>query len=214
MPTTAKPFPTRRRTQAAFETIYPELLSRVTVLARRLPDPDEAAGEMLAFAWANFASVARRGGVFLPPSMLVWMSGVRYRSGRLLTGTTVTDVHSPAAQVRGRAQLIHLSLLSSSRRQQVLSDSTVVHITDALTTSERERPDVRAATRIDWNSFMRTLPRRLRRIVRGLVVGDSKGLIARRLGISNGRLSQLLDVLAREIKAFFGAEIVPAGCIA
>jgi hypothetical protein len=132
----------------------------------------------------------------------------------MLAGTTVTDVHSPAAQVRGRARVIYLSTLSCSKRHQVLGDSAMQNITDALTASERERPDVRAATRIDWSAFMRTLPNRMRRIVRGLVVGDSKGLIARRLGISNGRLSQLLDVLAREITSFFGAEIVPAGCIA
>lgn len=213
MPTTTKLFPTRRRTQAAFEALYPELLSRVTVLARRHPDPEEAAGEMMAFAWANFQSVARRRGIFLPPSMLVWMSGVRYRSGRLLTGTTVKDVHSPAAQVRGRAHVIHLSLLSSCRRQQFLSDSTAQHSTDALTTSEREQPDVRAATRIDWSAFMKTLPSRMRRIVRGLVVGDSKGLIAKRLGISNGRLSQLLETLGRELVLFFGADIVPVGCV-
>ena len=214
MPSTRRPFVTTRRTQAAFEAVYPELLSRVTVVARRFPDADEAAGEMLAFAWANFASVARRRGVFLHPGLLVWASSVRLRAGRLMTGSSVRDVHAPAAQALGRSRVIHLSALSASKRQQTLPDSTVQHIVAALTTSEREQPDVRAAVRLDWGAFMRTLPNRLRRILRGLVVGDSKGLIAKRLGISNGRLSQLLDVLAREITTFFGADIIPAGCVA
>jgi len=98
------------------ETIYPGLASRINVLARRFPDREEAAGEMMAFAWANFASVARRRGVFLHPGLLVRASSVRLRAGRLMTGTTVTDVHSLAAQVRGRARLIHLAPQAPTRR--------------------------------------------------------------------------------------------------
>lgn len=51
-------------------------------------------------------------------------------------------------------------------------------------------------------------------VLRGLVVGDAKGLIARRLGISNGRLSQLLDLLAGEIRSFFTPELLPTWCAA
>ncbi|MCY3017583.1 MAG: hypothetical protein NTW87_00930, partial [Planctomycetota bacterium] len=102
----------------------------------------------------------------------------------------------------------------SSKRQQVLPDSTVQHITDALTASEHERPDVRAAVRLDWAAFARQLPARLRKIVRWLAIGASKTWIARRLKVTNGRVSQLLTVLAQEIQSFFGPEIVPVGCIA
>ncbi|MGD0089948.1 MAG: hypothetical protein ABSE73_08515 [Planctomycetota bacterium] len=200
--------------RAAFEMIYSELASRIAVLARRFPDQEEAGGEMMASAWVNFRSVARRRGVFIHPGLLAWVSCVRLRAGRLMAGSSVQDVHAPAAQALGRARLFHLSLLSSSKRRQVISDSTVEHIVTALTTDEREQPCIRAATRLDWAAFMHTLPNRLRRILRGLVVGDSKGLIARRLGISNGRLSQLLDVLAQEITTFFTPELLPTWCAA
>jgi len=212
MPTTAKLSPTRRRTQAAFEAIYPELLSRINVLARRFPDPDEAAGEMLGFAWANFASVARRRGVFLHPGLLVWASSVRLRAGRLMTGSSVHDVHAPAAQALGRSRVIHLSALSASKRQQTLRDSTVDRIVDAVSTSEKDRPDMRAAARLDWAAFACQLPRRLRRIMQWLAIGESKTWIARRLGISKGRVSQLLDKLGREVRSFFTPELLPAWC--
>jgi hypothetical protein len=124
MPSTRRLFLKTRQAQAAFEAIYPELASRIAVLARRFPDPEEATGEMLAFAWANFASVARRRGVFLHPGLLVWASSVRLRAGRLMTGSSARDVHAPAAQALGRSRVIHVSALSVSKRQQTLPDST------------------------------------------------------------------------------------------
>jgi DNA-directed RNA polymerase specialized sigma subunit len=105
-----------------------------------------------------------------------------------------------------------LSALSCSKRQQVLPDSTIEHITQAVSTSEKDRPDVRAAARLDWAAFARQLPWRLRRILKWLAIGARKSWIAKRLGISNGRVSQLIAKLAGEITAFFGPEVVPAGC--
>ncbi|MCY3018791.1 MAG: hypothetical protein NTW87_07155 [Planctomycetota bacterium] len=203
-----------RKIQAAFQSIAPELESRLWRCARRFQETEEVFTEMYSFAWINFRSKARRLGEFLSAGQLAFMSLRRLSSGRLVTENTVKDALAPMARRLGRTRVIYFSQLSGSKRNQALTDSTVQRITDALTASEREGPDVRAATRIDWAAFMRTLPNRLRRILRGLVVGDAKGLIAKRLGISNGRLSQLLNVLAREITAFFGPEIVPVGCVA
>ena len=146
--------------------------------------------------------------------MLVWASAVRLRSGRLLAGGSIRDAHSPVAQRRNRTRVIHLSALSVSKRQQTLSDDAVERITDAVSSSERDGPAMRAAARVDWAALARRLPLRLRRILQWLAIGASKTWIARRLGISNGRVSQLLDTLGREITTFFGPDIVPFGCAA
>jgi DNA-binding NarL/FixJ family response regulator len=85
----------------------------------------------------------------------------------------------------------------------------VDRIVSALSTSERERPDVRAATRLDWHVFATQLPHRLRRILCWLAIGASKTWIARKLNVTRGRVSQMLDTLGREITTFFGADVVP-----
>jgi DNA-binding NarL/FixJ family response regulator len=86
--------------------------------------------------------------------------------------------------------------------------------TAALTSRERDDPAHRAAVRLDWAALCERLPMRLRKILRWLAIGASKTWIAHRLAISKPRVSQLLDTLAREIKSFFGAELLPAWCVA
>ena len=203
-----------RRINAEFQQRYPELLSRLRRIVRRFRDDEDVLAEMTSFAFLNFRSVFLRRGQCLTPCQMAFMCWLRAKSGRTLEGGGTCDVHDPLAQLRGRARVIHLSVLSCSKRQQVLPDSTVDHIVAALTTSEKDRPDVRAAVRLDWGAFARTLPSRLRRILAWLVIGASKTWIARKLGISKGRVSQLLDKLGQEVVTFFGPEFAPARCVA
>lgn len=209
MPAITVPARIVRRINAEFDQRHPELLSRLSRIAHRFRDEEEVLAELQGFAYLNSRSVVLRRGEFLNPSQMAFMAWKRALSGRTIARNTSGDVHGPIARRLHHIHIISLSQLSEARHNLALNDRAVDRIVTALTTSEKEQPDVRAATRLDWAAFMRTLPNRLRRILRGLVIGDSKGLIARRLGISGGHLSQLLDVLAREVQAFFGPEVLP-----
>ena len=111
-----------------------------------------------------------------------------------------------------RVNVVSLSRLSEARRDLAPNDTAVDRIVSALSTNEHEQPDVRAQVRLDWGALARQLPERLRKILRWLAIGASKTWIARRLKITNGRASQLLDKLGREVLSFFGPELLPAGC--
>jgi len=175
-----------------------ELGSRIEACAARAHDPDEARQELWAFCWRDFQQAARRGRI-LPAGYLVWFGWRWLKAGRTIAGhESVTEPLSPLCQRRRRARIAHLSVLATQRHiNKDLPADIATQLAVALTTRERDDPAYRAATRLDWSAFARRLPIRLRKIVRWLAVGASKSWIAKRLGISNGRVSQLLDTLAR-----------------
>ena len=192
--------------QAEFHRITPELNSRLKRCARSFPDREEALAEMLAFSWKNFQSKAQRTGQFLPASALAWVSWKRLQSGRVMSGYSTKDVLAAQTFRSGRARVLLLSQLRTSNPRHVLTDRETTTITNALSTRIRERPEVRAQIKIDWAAFCDGLPSRLRRVVRLLAIGHAKKLIARRIGVSAGRLSQILYELRDRLIEFFGAE--------
>ena len=192
---------------AHFEGIFPELKSRLTHLARKFQDPDEAFSEMSGSCWRNAVSKFQRTGELLPASALAFVAFKRHQSGRVISGYSTTDAMADQSFKSGRARILYLSQLTTNKKRYALDDGTVGRITSALSSSERERPDVRAITRLDWAAFACRLPARLQTILHALAIGERKGPLARRLNISAGRLTQLRYVLADEIKAFFGAAL-------
>ena len=212
MPATVVPAKTAKRINLEFVRRYQELHSRLSRIARGFRDRDEILAELAGFAYLNFRSVFLRRGACLTPGAMAYVAWKRALSGRTVTRNSVRDVHSALAQRRKRVRVVYLSQLSSSRRIQALGDTVVERIVGALSTGEREQPDVRAQVRLDWRAFAHQLPTRMQRILHWLTIGARKNWIARRLGISAGRLSQLLADLGREIAAFFGRDIVPGDC--
>lgn len=197
-----------------FESIFPELESRLTALSKRFAEPDEARSEMLAASWLNHQSKARRTGELLPASLLAHFAWRRHLSGRVQCGYSTRDVLAPQTFRANRARVVSFAQLSTSKLRHRLDDKTAARVTQALCSSEHERPPVLVARKLDWLAFAVTLPWRLRKILTGLSVGESKTALAKALGISPGRLSQLLDVLAQRIREFFGDENLPDCCAA
>jgi len=209
--------PSMKEIREHFEAILPGIAGRVRSYGRRFTkaEREEATAEMMALAWSGYVSKARRTGIFLSPGPATFMAYLRVRTGRVLaTGGGVTDVHAPLAFRLGRVRVVYLSQLNATRSCHALDDSTVRHITTALSSSWHERVDHLAAVRLDWAALARTLDRRMRTILKGLAIGEKKGALARRIGVSAGRLSQLLGELAQEIRNFFGVENLPACCAA
>jgi hypothetical protein len=67
-----------------------------------------------------------------------------------------------------------------------------------------------AATKLDFSAWLRSLPRRPRRIAKTLATGETTGATARRFGVSEGRISQLRRELADSWRVFVGDNIAPA----
>ncbi|GMU94278.1 MAG: hypothetical protein AMXMBFR4_33360 [Candidatus Hydrogenedentota bacterium] len=181
--------------QAAFMALLPELESRAERMTQRLPRryQRDAADDALAAMFLNHSQAVRNGRT-LSTSELGWAAAqhLRYRS------------------------LITQHAYPSRRRDAFISLDSPDHPTPiaerlarAITTDERADPAVRVQQRIDWKAFARTQPPRMRRILLDLSVGCQKSEIAARLGISRGRLSQILTELAAEIASCGHAECPP-----
>ncbi|HEY3319581.1 MAG TPA: hypothetical protein VGP72_03785 [Planctomycetota bacterium] len=206
-----KPKVSLTKIKSYFEHIYPQLFSRVRRLSRRFADWQEALAEMIASSWVNLLQKAQRCGRWLTPGALAWIAFRRHRSGRVLGrhGNSTKDALGEACYRAGR---VHVLRLSAPRGEYAESD--VMAIAAALSTRERESPCVRAATRIDWAAFSLRLERRERRLLKMLVLGFNKSQCARKLGLSSGRISQILRMIAQELRSFFGPEFVPATAVA
>ena len=208
--TSVKVTVSQERIQSAFQTILPELNRRLHLNARRYQDYDEAFSEMLAMCWINFRQKALRG-VFLNACALAWIARIRYQAGRVICGYSTADAMADKTIQSGRSRLTLLSQLTTTKPRWKLSAGEVRRITLALSTSERERPLDRAAVRLDWAALAARLDRRLRLILEGLAVGETKSSLAKILKVTAGRVSQLMVVLRREIVTFFG-EALPDTC--
>jgi hypothetical protein len=194
-----------------FEKVYPELHGRLRTYSKRFADRYEALAEMTAFAWSNLVQKAKRTGQLLCAGALAWVSYRRHCSGRTMAahGNSLKDVLSPACYRSGRVHVYRLSHIVTPRGAHAEPDEMGSSIASMLSTRERDRPDNRAAVRIDWCAFSARLPWRERRIVKWLALGFSKTEISRRLKLTNGRISQILRVIGEELRAFFGPEFIP-----
>ncbi|GMV83706.1 MAG: hypothetical protein AMXMBFR7_48900 [Planctomycetota bacterium] len=176
-----------------FEDLLPELSSRLARMTKKLPKRirDAAFDDALGAAWLNFSSASRRGNR-LSAKALGWAA-----CKHLKNRSTITALHYPS-----RRPEIPVAL------DEVAADPTS-KLAQSLTTDEHQSPFERARVRFDWQAFARTQPPRVRVILAGLAEGYSKSEIALGLGISRGRLSQLLTELAHEILAYGHAEPPP-----
>src|SRR5206468_499662 len=104
----------------------------------------------------------------------------------------------------GRSRVLSLSQMTATKPRWKLAPSEIRRITVALSSSERERPSDKAAVRLDWAELAERLDMRLQKIVAALAIGETKSAIAKQLGISASRVTQLMRDLASKIADFFG----------
>ena len=85
-------------------------------------------------------------------------------------------------------------------------------VSQLLTENRQAGPAETAAARIDIADWFRSLSKRNRRIAKALAVGEPTGAVARRFGLSVGRISQLRTWLRRHWEEFQGGGL--AGAVA
>jgi hypothetical protein len=157
------------------------------VFFRHLKCPDrkqDAVNECLALAWKWFVRLAEQGkDASQFPSALADFAARRVNGGRRLCGQEkATDVLSPAAQQRRGLTVSPLPDGSSLRGNvfaEALADNTVTPIPDQV------------VFRLDWPAWLRTRTDRDRRLIADMALSERTSFLARKFGISPGRVSQL-----------------------
>ena len=138
---------------------------------------------MIALAWKTFASLTRRGkdpAGFV--STLALRSSQAVRAGRRLTrADSARDVLSPVARRRHGFTITGLGRMSrlDPRLAEVLADNTRTPVPD------------QAAFRADYPRWRAGFRRRDRKVLDALAAGGRTAEVARRFGLSAGRVSQL-----------------------
>jgi hypothetical protein len=192
--------PTRAEIARRLEALWPELESRCQRMCRRCHDPEETAGELMAFMAVDFVNSAKRGH-WLGGAALAFFAARRLRVARQLCGNAARDALSPVARCMGRSNIVSLDALNDPEAR--MPPRLTQRLTEALASDERESPAELARMRIDWGAFTQKQDRRSRTILTGLAEGRQKKELARRLGVSGSRLTQLLDTLGRDVLGFY-----------
>ena len=172
---------------ARFQAVLPrvELHARVCFRHVRCPDrKQDAINECIALAWRWFVRLAERGkdaSRFV--SALASYCARRVHSGRRLCGKErANDVLSPAAQQRRGFTVSALpqgSSLAGNVFDEALADNTVTPVPDQV------------SFRLDWPAWLGTRTDRDRRIIGDMALSERTSILARKFGVSPGRISQL-----------------------
>ena len=174
----------------AFESILPEIESRSRRHYAHFPPErrDEAVQESVCHAYSLYTSAVARGNKRFTPCTLAWFSNKAVDEGRKFAGGTIrTDALDGS----------HVSF-------DDLDADGQSRIAEALI--QRQTPVFdQARIRIDWPQFLRLeLAERERDVVTKLAEGWKRVEIARYLGVSPARVTQILSGIAESYAEMFG----------
>lgn len=183
--------------QPGFLELLPDILDQLRFQFRHLRPEEraEAMAEAVANAAIAYARLHRQGKVELAyPTPLARFAAAQYRSGRrVAVRDNVNDVMAPTARRRHG--------LKVERLDRFDRDSGWKEI---LVQDRRSTPAELAASRIDFENWLRRLPHQKRRIANALAIGEATGDVARRRRLTPGRISQIRRELAEDWRCFVG----------
>jgi DNA-directed RNA polymerase specialized sigma24 family protein len=171
----------------SFEFILPEISRRSARHFSHLPADarEEAVQESIVQAWALFRSARKRGNDRCTPATLSWYAHQAVDAGRKFGGYTKRDALDRTVSLErfadGGVNKVGLNLLG-------------------------RYPNPLEATRVslDWASFEDLLTERQRDIVTKLSEGWRRSEIAQYLGLTPGRVTQILKHVASAYREMFG----------
>jgi hypothetical protein len=186
------------RQQARFAKLLPtvERHARVHFRHVRGQELDERVQETRAIAWKHFLRLEERGkNVFEFPTVFARRCAQAVQNGRRAAGMdSATDALSPWAQRKHGFKTEALPSLSTRSQHELYGDVRGQQQLD--TWEERlhgtDSPvDEAVAFRLDFAQWLTTRTDRDRRIIADMVNDHGTGAIARRIGTTPGRVSQL-----------------------
>ena len=198
--------------QAAFLLILPRIQTHARVWSRHLACPglkEDFVAEAVALAWRSFLRLAERGRDATQFASALASLVVRaVRSGRRLAGQQrARDVMSPAAQ-RRRGFRVEELLPSAAAGERPHGEPSGQRRQDAF--EERLRDNTQSPViaqvvfRLDFRAWLGTLAERNHQVVDDLMAGEGTGDVARKFGLSPGRVSQLRRQFQDDWDAFGG----------
>jgi hypothetical protein len=180
--------------QAGFLSILPKVQMHAQIQFRARPTAarEEAVTEAIAAACVSYQILAAQGRLHEAfPSTLANYAIRHVHSGRHIGGRqdTARDVLSPAAARRHGVRIVSYD---RPRAVRAVRSGGGRDGWQKLVIEDRRAsiPDL-AAFRIDFADWLRSWPRRERKIIARMIAGDGTAEVAGRFGISPGRVSQL-----------------------
>jgi hypothetical protein len=191
----ARSIPTR-------EERFLEMLPQIREQARhafRNEQPErreDLLAEVIANCWVAFARLMDRGlDDVIYPTPLVQYAIKQVRDGRRVGSKLNTnDVSSGYAQRRKSFVLKTLDLFDDAKQEWK----------EVLVEDKHAGPADTAASRIDFDAWLRLLPRRTRRVAETLAKGETTKTTAKRFHVSPGRISQLRRELQQRWQDYQG----------
>ncbi len=171
---------------AAFLSILGRIKLHARIFFRHVKCPhrkDDYISETVAIAWKWFRLLALRGKDTRHfPSALASLAARHVQSGRRLCGQEKSrDVLNALAQQRHRFVVLRLPDYSTL---------TGTPIEEALQDNRKSEVPTQVAFRLDFAAWLADLAERDRRMVLDMAVGEPTHCLARKYGISAGRVSQ------------------------
>ena len=186
--------------QERFLVLLPRIINCVMLAFRTLrpEERDEAIQESVVSAFIAYAGLVKQGREGLAFATVLAKFAIRQvRVGRQI-GCTLnsSDVSSPYAQIKKRFRLARLDRF----------DPVEGFWKESIVEDFRTPVADQACFRVDFPAWLKTLPRRDRKIAEALADGHRTTDVARRFQISLGRVSQLRREFERSWLAFHGEE--------
>ena len=186
--------------QERFVALLPVILNYVAPVFRKLkPEAKaEAVQEAVANACVAYSRLVERGKESLAfATVLARYAVAQVRSGRQVGGRlNIRDVSSGYAQYRKQFRVERLDRYDPEEGcwQEAVVEDYRTPVADQV------------SFRIDFPAWLNSLPRRDRKIAQSLAAGHSTSAVARRFGLSLGRISQLRREFEQSWLAFHGDE--------
>lgn len=189
-----------------------EVVPRLRAAASSVPavgsdDNEELLADMTATAAAMIDSAEKAGKKFTAGN-IAWFASRQARTGRRSTGGSRTDVHSPATQLDGRAQLDHLDGGPDSPAYCNELGDGPDGLHEIVWGGDTDDPAEEAARNLDWDQFIATHSERHRVAVLVLARGGTMREAGRICGISDSAACSLRKRVAADLLEFFGEGIV------
>ena len=176
-------------------------ITRTAQIAFRDRDPEsreEATAEVIAAAYAMFVGLVQAGREALAYASPLAAFGIKHVKIGRKEGTKLNckDVSSEYARLKKGIVMERLDRYDRDTQSWL----------EILVEDRHAGPAETAAARIDFSDWLRSLPRRARRIAETLAIGETTSVVARRFHVSPGRVSQLRRELKGSWEEFQGDE--------
>jgi len=157
---------------------------------------EELLAEVIANCWVAFVRLMDRGlENVIYPTPLAQYAIRQVRDGRRVgSKMNAHDVSSGYAQRRRNFVLKTLDLFDDAKQEWK----------EVLVEDKHAGPADTAASRLDFDAWLRLLPQRSRRIAETLAKGETTQRTAKRFRVSSGRISQLRRELQQDWDDFQG----------